>query len=196
MNDMAKNLMLWVVVAVVLMVVFQSFTPRGTPATQEVLYSQFIEDVRRDRIERVEIAEDERSVAFERSDGSEGTTVAPRRDERMMDDLINHGVEIKQEPPSSGPSLLYILLNFAPWILFIGIWIYFMRQMQGGGGGRGAMSFGKSRAKLLSEDQIKITFADVAGCRRGQGGGQRSWSSSCAIPASSRSWAARSRAAC
>jgi cell division protease FtsH len=163
MNDMAKNLMLWVVVAVVLMVVFQSFTPRGTPATQEVLYSQFIEDVRRDRIERVEIAEDERSVAFERSDGSEGTTVAPRRDERMMDDLINHGVEIKQEPPSSGPSLLYILLNFAPWILFIGIWIYFMRQMQQGGG-KGAMSFGRSRAKLLNEDQTKVTFADVAGC--------------------------------
>ncbi|MFP5375090.1 MAG: ATP-dependent zinc metalloprotease FtsH, partial [Gammaproteobacteria bacterium] len=163
MNDMAKNLMLWVVVAVVLMVVFQSFTPRGGVATQEVLYSQFIEDVRRDRIERVEIAEDERSVTFERSDGSKGTTVAPRRDERMMDDLINHGVEIKQEPPSSGPSLLYILLNFAPWILFIGIWIYFMRQMQQGGG-KGAMSFGRSRAKLLNEDQTKVTFADVAGC--------------------------------
>jgi cell division protease FtsH len=163
MNDMAKNLMLWVVVAVVLMVVFQSFTPRGETASQEVLYSQFIEDVRRDRIERVEIAEDERSVAFERSDGSKGTTVAPRRDERMMDDLINHGVEIKQEPPSSGPSLLYILLNFAPWILFIGIWIYFMRQMQQGGG-KGAMSFGRSRAKLLNEDQTKVTFADVAGC--------------------------------
>jgi cell division protease FtsH len=163
MNDMAKNLMLWVVVAVVLMVVFQSFTPQGATATQEVLYSQFIEDVRRDRIERVEIAEDERSVAFERSDGSKGTTVAPRRDERMMDDLINHGVEIKQEPPSSGPSLLYILLNFAPWILFIGIWIYFMRQMQQGGG-KGAMSFGRSRAKLLNEDQTKVTFADVAGC--------------------------------
>jgi cell division protease FtsH len=163
MNDMAKNLMLWVVVAVVLMVVFQSFTPRGATVTQEVLYSQFIEDVRRDRIERVEIAEDERSVVFERSDGSKGTTVAPRRDERMMDDLINHGVEIKQEPPSSGPSLLYILLNFAPWILFIGIWIYFMRQMQQGGG-KGAMSFGRSRAKLLNEEQTKVTFADVAGC--------------------------------
>ncbi|GAB3732201.1 ATP-dependent zinc metalloprotease FtsH [Luteimonas pelagia] len=162
MNDMAKNLMLWVVVAVVLMVVFQSFAPQTPAGSQEVLYSQFMEEVRTDRIERVDIDEDGKTIAFERSDGSAGSTIAPR-DDRMIDDMINHGVEIKQAPPSSGPSLLYILLNFAPWILFIGIWIYFMRQMQQGGG-KGAMSFGRSRAKLLNEDQTKVTFSDVAGC--------------------------------
>ncbi|WP_460813977.1 ATP-dependent zinc metalloprotease FtsH [Luteimonas pelagia] len=144
------------------MVVFQSFAPQTPAGSQEVLYSQFMEEVRTDRIERVDIDEDGKTIAFERSDGSAGSTIAPR-DDRMIDDMINHGVEIKQAPPSSGPSLLYILLNFAPWILFIGIWIYFMRQMQQGGG-KGAMSFGRSRAKLLNEDQTKVTFSDVAGC--------------------------------
>ncbi|WP_129135409.1 ATP-dependent zinc metalloprotease FtsH [Luteimonas sp. YGD11-2] len=162
MNDLVKNLMLWVIVAVVLMVVFQSFSPR-TVGTQEVVYSQFMEEVRRDRVNKVDIAEDERTISFERADGSRGTVIAPRRDEGLMNDLINHGVEIRQAPPSSGPSLLYILINFLPVLLIIGFFLFMMRQMQQGGG-KGAMSFGKSRAKLLSEDQTKVTFADVAGC--------------------------------
>ena len=80
-----------------------------------------------------------------------------------MDDLLNHDVAIDQQPTDTGPSFWMLVLNFAPWLLFIGIWIYFMRQMQQGGG-KGAMSFGRSRAKLLNEDQTKVTFADVAGC--------------------------------
>ncbi|NZA27047.1 ATP-dependent zinc metalloprotease FtsH [Luteimonas sp. SJ-92] len=162
MNDLVKNLMLWVIVAVVLMVVFQSFSPR-TAGTEEVVYSQFMEEVRADRIGKVDIAEDERTITFQRKDGATGTVIAPRRDERMVDDLINHNVEIKQERPSTGPSLVYILINFLPVLLIIGFFFFMMRQMQQGGG-KGAMSFGRSRAKLLSEDQSKITFADVAGC--------------------------------
>ena len=165
MSDLVKNLMLWAIVAVVLMVVFQSFSPNlGNAAGSEVQYSDFIQSVRDDRVAKVDIAEDEKSIEFVRKDGSKGTTVAPRRDEKMMDDLINHKVEIKAAPPSSGRSIfLSILLNLLPMVLFIGIWIYFMRQMQQGGS-KGAMSFGRSRAKLLNEDQTKVTFGDVAGC--------------------------------
>ena len=151
MNDLAKNLMLWVVVAVVLMVVFQSFSPK-LATSQEVVYSQFIADVQGDRIKKVDISSDERAIKFERKDGTAGATTAPRRDEDLVNDLINHKVEIKQAPPSSGVSLVAILINIGPLLLFIGIWIYFMRQMQQGGG-KGEMSFGRSRAKLLNEDQ-------------------------------------------
>ncbi|NLG59673.1 MAG: AAA family ATPase, partial [Gammaproteobacteria bacterium] len=162
MNDLVKNLLLWVVVAIVLMMVFQSFSP-NTAGPQEVQYSQFMEEVRNNRIRRVDIAEDERTISFERTDGARGTVIAPRRDERMIDDLMNHGVDIKQAPPSTGPSLAYILINFLPVLLIIGFFFFMMRQMQQGGG-KGAMSFGRSRAKLLNEEQTKVTFNDVAGC--------------------------------
>src|SRR5690606_23893517 len=162
MNDLVKNLMLWVVVAVVLMVVFNSFSPTA-PGSQEVMYSQFMTDVRSDRIKSVDIASDERSVKFQRKDGSTGITTAPRRDDRMVDDLMNHNVEIKQAPPESGVTLWSLLLNFLPVLLIIGFWFFMMRQMQQGGS-KGAMSFGRSRAKLLGDDQVKVTFADVAGC--------------------------------
>ncbi|GAA4868822.1 ATP-dependent zinc metalloprotease FtsH [Luteimonas vadosa] len=162
MNDLVKNLMLWVVVAVVLMMVFQSFSPR-TAESQDVVYSQFISDVQADRIKTVDISSDERTIKFERKDGSTGATTAPRRDEKLVDDLINHDVEIKQAPPESGITIWALLLNFLPVLLIIGFWFFMMRQMQQGGS-KGAMSFGRSRAKLLNEDQTKVTFADVAGC--------------------------------
>ena len=162
MNDLVKNLLLWVLVAVVLMVVFQSFSPR-TDGMQEVLYSQFMEQVRNNQIRKVDIAEDEKTITFETVGGQKGVVIAPRRDEGMMNDFLNHGVEIKAAPPSSGPSLVYILVNLLPVALIIGFWIFMMRQMQQGGT-KGAMSFGRSRAKMLTEDQTKVTFADVAGC--------------------------------
>ncbi|BCT91338.1 ATP-dependent zinc metalloprotease FtsH [Lysobacter helvus] len=163
MNDLAKNLMLWVVVAVVLMVVFQSFSPKMGEG-KEVVYSQFQQDVVNDRIKKVEFGADERTITFERKDNSaQGTTIAPARDEHLIDDLLKHNVEIKQVPQSSSPSLWQILINFLPILLIIGFWLFVMRQMQQGGG-KGAMSFGRSRAKLLNEDQTKATFADVAGC--------------------------------
>ena len=163
MNDLTKNLLLWVVVAVVLMVVFQSFSPKLAPS-QEVVYSQFVQEVQDDRIKKVDISSNERTVKFERADGSTGTTTAPVRDQELISDLINHKVEIKQAPPDTGVSFWSLVLNFLPVLLIIGFWLFMMRQMQGGGGGKGAMSFGKSRAKLLNEDQVKVTFADVAGC--------------------------------
>ncbi|MFC3717454.1 ATP-dependent zinc metalloprotease FtsH [Luteimonas soli] len=163
MNDLVKNLMLWVVVAVVLMVVFQSFSPKTAGGSDEIIYSQFMTDVRNDRIKAVDIASDERSIKFTRTDGSKGITTAPRRDERMVDDLMNHRVEIKQAPPESGITIWGLLINFLPVLLIIGFWFFMMRQMQQGGS-KGAMSFGRSRAKLLNEDQTKVTFADVAGC--------------------------------
>ncbi len=163
MSDLVKNLMLWVVVAVVLMVVFQSFSPKTAGGSQDIIYSQFLSDVRNERIKEVDISSDERSIKFERNDGSKGVTTAPRRDERLIDDLVKHGVAIKQAPPESGITLWSLLLNFLPVLLIIGFWFFMMRQMQQGGS-KGAMSFGRSRAKLLNEDQIKITFADVAGC--------------------------------
>jgi cell division protease FtsH len=161
MNDLAKNLMLWVVVAVVLMVVFQSFSPK-MGGSDALAYDQFVQQVRDDRVAKVTIADDRTTITGEHKDGTKFTTYNPG-DKDLVNDLINHKVAIEQTPPASGPSILYILINVLPWLLFIGIWVYFMRQMQQGGG-KGAMSFGRSRAKLLNEDQTKATFADVAGC--------------------------------
>src|SRR4249919_1471836 len=113
MNDLAKNLMLWVVVAVVLMVVFNSFSPKMGEG-KEVVYSQFQEDVVNDRIKKIEFGPDERTVTFERKDSTQGTTIAPNRDAHLVDDLLKHNVEIKQAPPASGPSIWQILINFLP----------------------------------------------------------------------------------
>ncbi len=165
MNDMSKNLLLWIVVAVVLMAVFRSFTPPGGAAA-EVPYSTFIQEVRDDRVGKVHIGQDEISLQVTRTDGSRYRVNAPRRDQELMNDLLGNGssVEVTRDTPESGPSLFDILLNWFPFILFIGLLFFFMRQMQGGGGRGGAMSFGKSRAKMQGEDQVKVTFADVAGC--------------------------------
>ena len=170
MNDLTKNLLLWVVVAVVLMVVFQSFAPRGgTPVASDASnYTQFLQDVDAGRIKTVEFTDETtlttNAIRFKRSDGSEGSLFAPR-DEKLIDQLYTKKVDIVRMKPATGPSFWSIALQFLPVLLLIGFWIFMMRQMQGGGGGaKGAMSFGKSRAKLQGEDQIKVTFADVAGC--------------------------------
>ncbi|HEY0504253.1 MAG TPA: ATP-dependent zinc metalloprotease FtsH, partial [Lysobacter sp.] len=162
MNDLAKNLLLWVIVAVVLMVVFQAFGPRAV-GSEALAYDQFVQQVQQDRVKEVKIGDDGTTIAGERKDGSKFTTYKPEDDKDLINDLINHKVAIEQAPPQSGPSLLYIIINVLPWLLFIGIWVYFMRQMQQGGS-KGAMSFGRSRAKLQGEDQVKVTLADVAGC--------------------------------
>ncbi|MCM2337586.1 MAG: ATP-dependent zinc metalloprotease FtsH, partial [Lysobacter sp.] len=161
MNDLAKNLLLWVIVAVVLMVVFQAFGPR-TAVSETLAYDQFVQQVQTDRIAKVTIAEDRTTISGQFKDGKSFTTYNPG-DKDLVNDLIQHKVAIEQTPPASGPSLMYILINILPWLLFIGIWVYFMRQMQQGGG-KGAMSFGKSRAKMQGENEVKVTFADVAGC--------------------------------
>ncbi|MCS4279560.1 ATP-dependent zinc metalloprotease FtsH [Stenotrophomonas rhizophila] len=168
MNDLTKNLLLWVVVAVVLMVVFQSFSPKSSGAgAQGATYSQFLDQVDSGNIQKVVLGEmrgGANDVTYTTRSGQTSTITAPY-DRDLINVLRGKKVEFEQAPPSSGISLGAILMNFLPVILIIGFWIFIMRQMQGGGGGaKGAMSFGKSRAKLQGEDQIKVTFADVAGC--------------------------------
>lgn len=159
MNDMVKNLILWAVIAVVLMSVFNNFSPRGTSPTS-LSYSDFIAEVKSGRVKSVDI--DGRTVKGVTISGEKFTTYAPD-DPQMINDLLASDVRVQANPPEKRSLLLDILISWFPMLLLIGVWIFFMRQMQGGGGGRGAMSFGKSKARLMGEDQIKVTFADVAG---------------------------------
>ena len=160
MNDLAKNLVLWVVIAVVLMTVFNNFGPK-TSGSQSINYSDFINEVQQGRVQQVNI--EEHTVKGTRIDGSSFTTTTPPDDPKMVDDLLTNNVEVKVTGPNEHGLLMTIFINWFPMLLLIGVWIFFMRQMQGGGGGRGAMSFGKSKARMLGEDQVKTTFADVAG---------------------------------
>ena len=164
MNDLTRNLLLWVVVAVVLMVVFQSFSPRtGMGGGQAPTYTAFVEQVDAGNVQRVVISGDQREITYTLRSGERQTVNAPY-DRDLMNVLLAKKVEVEQQP-QKGPGFWSLVLNFLPVLLLIGFWIFMMRQMQGGGGaGKGAMSFGKSRAKLLSDDQVKVTFADVAGC--------------------------------
>ena len=159
MNDIVKNVILWVVIAVILMSVFNNF---GTQRSQtpSLEYSQFISDVNQGRVKSVEI--EGRTITGYRPDGSKFTTYSPD-DPGLIADLLNSGVTVKAKPPEGQSLLTQIFISWFPMLLLIGVWIFFMRQMQGGGGGKGAMSFGKSRARLLGEDQVKVTFTDVAG---------------------------------
>jgi cell division protease FtsH len=158
---MAKNLILWVVIAVVLMSVFSNFQNQGTTA-QEVPYSQFLNEVDSGRIDSVTVKGP--VIRGTRSDGSNFSTYSPETDNNaLIGQLMDSGVNIRAEEPEGRSMLLQILISWFPFLLLIGVWIYFMRQMQGGGGGRGAMSFGKSRAKMMSDEQVKVTFKDVAG---------------------------------
>ncbi len=157
---MVKNLILWAVIAVVLMSVFNNFSPRSAGPTA-LSYSHFIEQVKNGNVRRVEI--DERTVTGETASGQPFTTYTPPDDPELINDLLANNVEIEATPPDRRSLLVDILISWFPMLLLIGVWIFFMRQMQGGGGGRGAMSFGKSKARLMGEDQVKLNFTDVAG---------------------------------
>lgn len=163
MSDMAKNLILWLVIAVVLMSVFQSFSP-GTSSGPKMAYNEFITQVNNGNVRKVHISEDLRSINGVTRTGENFKTVIPLQyDPKLTDDLIKNDVEFTGEAPEEQSILASIFISWFPMLLLIGVWIFFMRQMQGGGG-RGAMSFGKSKARLMGEDQVKTTFADVAGC--------------------------------
>ncbi|WP_440223208.1 ATP-dependent zinc metalloprotease FtsH [Dokdonella sp. MW10] len=163
MNDMAKTLLLWVVIAVVLLTVFQSFNPR-VATTTDVPYSEFLQALRDNRVDEVLVKNDNRTIEAKLRDGASVRTTALLT-EKSIADIEQGAQKVKVEPSDPGmPIALRILFDWLPIIIFIAILFYFMRQMQSGGGGRGAMSFGRSRAKLQGEDQVKITFADVAGC--------------------------------
>jgi cell division protease FtsH len=159
---MAKNLILWLVIAVVLMSVFQSFTP-GSGKEQQVDYTQFVKDVRQGQIREVDVDKNGVINGIKRSGENFVTVIPGGYDRDLINDLLKQGVDASGELPEETSFLTTIFVSWFPMILLIGVWIFFMRQMQGGGG-KGAMSFGKSKARLLGEDQVKTTFADVAGC--------------------------------
>ncbi|KAA3626395.1 MAG: ATP-dependent zinc metalloprotease FtsH [Proteobacteria bacterium] len=156
---MAKNLILWVIIAIVLMSVFNNFGNRPT-ATNSIAYSEFLAEVRQGNVEKV-VIEDKIIHGVFRS-GGKFTSYSPS-DDGLIGDLLNAGVQIDVREPQQQGILMQIFISWFPMLLLIGVWIFFMRQMQGGAGGRGAMSFGKSRARMLSEDQVKVNFNDVAG---------------------------------
>jgi cell division protease FtsH len=161
LNDLAKNIILWVVIAVVLLSVFNSFGT-GPRAIQAVPYSTFLQAVEDGRVSRVTFDGDK--ITGEYRAGDRFTTFSPESDNKaLIGDLQENGVEFEARPPERQSFLMQLFISSFPILLLIAVWIYFMRQMQGGAGGRGAMSFGKSRARLLGEDQVNVTFADVAG---------------------------------
>ncbi|HHQ4900229.1 TPA: ATP-dependent zinc metalloprotease FtsH [Aeromonas veronii] len=160
MSDMAKNLILWLVIAVVLMSVFNSFSPSDTTSRQ-LDYSSFVKEVTQEQIREVRM--DGKVINGVKRTGERFTTIIPAPDPQLLNDMLNHNVKVMGEKPEEPSLLTSIFISWFPMLLLIGVWVFFMRQMQGGGG-KGAMSFGKSKARLMSEDQIKTTFADVAGC--------------------------------
>ncbi len=161
MNDVVKNLVLWIVIAVVLLSVFHSFGDRGSSA-QTLIYSEFLTQVKQGQVQEVTI--EGQNISGKLISGTPFSTYSPEtNNSALIGDLERGNVAIFGKPPEP-PSLLgHMFVSWFPFIVLIGLWIFFMRQMQGGGGGRGAMSFGKSKARLLGEDQINITFNDVAG---------------------------------
>jgi cell division protease FtsH len=166
MNETWKTLLLWLLIAVVLITVFQSFNPRGG-ASSDLPYSSFVQSVDSGNVSTATIsAENPATISGKLKDGSNYRTVAPVlgfSTNSVVKQMQDKNVTVTQDS-GTGFSLIGLLVNWLPVILIVGVFIWFMRQMQQGGGGRGAMSFGRSRAKLQGEDQVKVNFSDVAGC--------------------------------
>ena len=161
MSDLTKNILVFVVVAVVMMSVFQNLGGLSTGQTQRQDYSDFLGQVRTGQVERVEFQGDK--ITYGSREPLSFYTISPETDNNALIGLLEeNNVRFTAEEPESQSLISQLLISSFPILFLIGVWVYFMRQMQGGGG-RGAMSFGKSKAKLLGEDNIKITFDDVAG---------------------------------
>ncbi|WP_322980939.1 ATP-dependent zinc metalloprotease FtsH [Pseudomonas sp. C11] len=159
---MAKNLILWLIIAAVLVTVMNNFSSPSEPQT--LSYSQFIEQVKEGRVERVTV--DGYVITGKRTDGEGFKTIRPAiQDGGLIGDLIDNNVVIEGKQPEQQSIWTQLLVASFPILVIIAVFMFFMRQMQGGAGGKGGpMSFGKSKARLLSEDQVKTTLADVAGC--------------------------------
>ena len=163
MNDLAKNIVLWIVIAVVVATVVSNFSARSG-AVQEIPYSTFIEQVKDGGIADVKINKHNDVIKGTRTNGESFIVYSPETDNNaLMELLLKSGVKTDGAAPERQSFLMQLFISSFPILLLIAVWVYFMRQMQGGAGGRGAMSFGKSRARLLGEDQVQVTFADVAG---------------------------------
>ncbi|AWP53559.1 TPA: ATP-dependent zinc metalloprotease FtsH [Haemophilus influenzae] len=156
---MVKNLVLWVVVAVIMMTAYQSFNSSSVENSTD--YTTFVYDVSNGQVTAARF--DANEITVTKTDGSKYSTVMPPlEDKKLLDDLLSKKVKVEGTPFERRGFLSQILISWFPMLFLVGVWVFFMRQMQGGGGK--AMSFGKSRAKMLNQDQIKVTFADVAGC--------------------------------
>ncbi|MGI9292157.1 MAG: ATP-dependent metallopeptidase FtsH/Yme1/Tma family protein, partial [Gammaproteobacteria bacterium] len=152
MNDLAKNIILWIVIAIVLLSVFNNFATGPRVATT-IEYSQFLDYVDSSSIDNVRF--DGREISGNLKSGGDFKTFSPETDNTaVIGQLQKSGVTFSGTEVKSQSLFVSLLINAFPVLLLIGVWIYFMRQMQGGGGGRGALSFGKSRARLLGEDQV------------------------------------------
>jgi cell division protease FtsH len=159
LNNMFKNLAIWMVIGLVLMTVFNQFSTRQV-TRNSIEYSQFLDEVRQGHISKVLI--EGRTLKGTTTEGKQITSYAPP-DLWMVSDLLKNGVKIEAKPEEEPSFLMNIFVSWFPMLLLIGVWVFFMRQMQGGGKG-GAFSFGKSRARMTDEAQNTVTFADVAGC--------------------------------
>ncbi|MFZ4498595.1 MAG: ATP-dependent zinc metalloprotease FtsH [Burkholderiales bacterium] len=159
MNNVARNILVWLVIALVMMAVFNQLGDRRSAQTQ-VEYSQFIDEVKGGRVAKVII--EGQVIRGVRTDQTPFTTYAPS-DPWLVSDLLKSGVKVEAKPQEEPSFLMSLFVSWFPMLLLVGVWVFFMRQMQGGGRG-GAFSFGKSRARLLDESTNQITFADVAGC--------------------------------
>lgn len=162
MNDMFKNILLWAVIGITLMTAFQGFESNFNSANT-VEYSTFIDDLKQNRLREVNFKSNNETITVAKVDGSEYQTVMPMYDRDLLNDLLNKNVKVIAEPAERRGLLSQILISWFPMIMLIGFWVFYMRQMQGGGG-RGAMGFGKSKAKMIAPDRIKTRLTDVAGC--------------------------------
>jgi len=160
MNNLVKRIVILLVIAMMLSTMFNQFSTRQTTQTP-MEYSQFIDEVKQGRIAKVTI--EGRTLKGTKADGRRFTTYTPS-DPWMVSDLLKAGVAIDAKPEEEPSLLMNIFVSWFPMLLLIAVWIFFMRQMQGGGRGGGAFSFGKSKARMLDETSNEVTFADVAGC--------------------------------
>ena len=162
MNNMFKSVGIWLVVALVLMTVFNQFSQKQQQTAQAQLdYSQFLEEVKQGQIAKVTI--EGRTLKAVTIDGKKITSYAPS-DLWMVSDLLKNGVKIEAKPEEEQSFWMSIFVSWFPMLLLIGVWVFFMRQMQGGGKSGGPFSFGKSKARLMDDTKERVTFADVAGC--------------------------------
>ncbi|MBT8079553.1 MAG: ATP-dependent zinc metalloprotease FtsH [Gammaproteobacteria bacterium] len=162
MNDLTKNILVFIVIIVVLLSVVQGLSNVNSPPPQKTPYSEFLDQVRSGKVKQVEF--DGTRVSYGSGYPLKYYTISPETDNNTIISLLeDNNVEFGAKEPESQSLIGQLLISSFPILLLIGVWIYFMRQMQGGGSGRGAMSFGKSKARLLGEDQVSVSFADVAG---------------------------------
>ena len=162
MNDLTKNILVFIVIIVVLLSVVQGLSGVSSQAPLPTDYSEFLTDVRAGKVQRVEF--DGERINYGSRPPLQYYTISPETDNNTLIGILEeNSVNFTAQEPESQSLIGQLLISSFPILLLIGVWIYFMRQMQGGGGGRGAMSFGKSKARLLGEDQVGVSFADVAG---------------------------------